>query len=352
MTRTSVFATLALVAVATAANAQTERRSLRGDRVAIYNLAGRLRVEGGAGSEVTVEITRGGRDASKLSVESGQVRGVESLRVIYPDDRIIYPEMGRSSRTSMSYNSDGTFNENNLSGLFGRRDQIEVRGSGSGTEAWADLRVTVPRGQRIELNLGVGQVNVTNVDGEISVDVAAASITANGVRGDLNLDTGSGSVNVTDVQGNVSLDTGSGGVTLTGVRGDRINLDSGSGSLQITDVDVRELMGDTGSGGIRLSRVKARRVSLDTGSGSTDVELLSEVEDLVIDTGSGGVTVRLPASIGATVDIQTGSGGVETDFPIQMNRFERNQLRGKIGNGNARIRIETGSGGVRLLKIG
>ena len=36
---------LALLVVHTRANAQTERRVLSGDRLAIYNLAGKLRVE-------------------------------------------------------------------------------------------------------------------------------------------------------------------------------------------------------------------------------------------------------------------------------------------------------------------
>src|SRR5207237_1330764 len=73
--------------------AQTERRSVAGDRVAIYNLAGRLRVQAGAGSEVVVEMTRGGRDASRLNLATGIVRGAQTLRVVYPSDRIVYADM-------------------------------------------------------------------------------------------------------------------------------------------------------------------------------------------------------------------------------------------------------------------
>ena len=45
---------------------QPERVVLQGRDVAIYNLAGRLRVEGGSGDRVVVEVTRGGRDAGRL----------------------------------------------------------------------------------------------------------------------------------------------------------------------------------------------------------------------------------------------------------------------------------------------
>ena len=80
------------------------------------------------------------------------------------------------------------------------------------------------------------------------------------------------------------------------------------------------------------------------------VELLSNVEQLKVDAGSGGVTVRLPASTGAEIDVETGSGGIDTDFAVQLTRFERSHMIGKIGDGRGRIRIESGSGHVRLLK--
>src|SRR5207249_2960957 len=69
------------------------RHTISGDDIAIYNLAGVMRVEGGSGPGVAVELTRGGRDAGKLRVETGPVRGRETLRVIYPDDAIVYHEL-------------------------------------------------------------------------------------------------------------------------------------------------------------------------------------------------------------------------------------------------------------------
>ncbi len=80
---------LALLVAASGLRAQApERFPLTGDAVAIYNLAGMLRVEAGTGSDVVVELTRGGRDAAKLKVESGPLRDRTTLRVIYPDDDI------------------------------------------------------------------------------------------------------------------------------------------------------------------------------------------------------------------------------------------------------------------------
>src|SRR5216117_4580253 len=81
------------------AAAQTSRHVLRGDSVAIYNLVGELRVEAGSGSDVVVEIQRAGADAAKLDVQTGPIRGRETLRIIYPDDVISMPEWGRGWNT-------------------------------------------------------------------------------------------------------------------------------------------------------------------------------------------------------------------------------------------------------------
>ena len=112
-------------------------------------------------------------------------------------------------------------------------------------------------------------------------------------RGDLSVDTGSGAVSLTDVRGeNVSVDTGSGQVTGTGVR---------SGQLQVQ-------------------------------------------------TGSGDITLKVPPTIGAEVDIETSSGEIETDFEVAVTRHARDHMTGRIGDGRGKIDIETGSGGIKLVK--
>src|SRR5262245_41726187 len=87
-----------------------ERFTLEGDEVAIYNLAGQVRVEPGSGHAVVVEVDRGGADGSELRVETGPARGAQTLRVIYPSSRVVYPAMGRGrSRCELDVAPDGTF---------------------------------------------------------------------------------------------------------------------------------------------------------------------------------------------------------------------------------------------------
>ena len=71
----------ALLLTASALGAQETHR-VAGERVAIYNIAGRVEVVAGGGADVVVRLTRGGADAERLRVETGPIAGRNTLRVI------------------------------------------------------------------------------------------------------------------------------------------------------------------------------------------------------------------------------------------------------------------------------
>lgn len=344
------FAALAFIlSLPSVARAQSvERVTLEGGEVAIYNLVGRLRVEGGSGSNVVVEVTRVGREASRLKLEKGVVHGRMALRIRYPDDRILYSDANWNGRTTLTVSDDGTWGDSQRGGYDRRR--IEVSSRGDGVDAHADLRVTVPKGKTLVLRQGVGETTIDNVDGQLSVDVSASRVRASHLRGSLQLDAGSGGVEVTDMNGDLSLDSGSGGAVLDGVRGGSLKMDVGSGSLRGRDLVVSQITADVGSGGVRLSAVKSPRIQLETGSGGTDIEMLTAPDDVNIEAGSGGVTLRMPAATSAYIDVETGSGGIDSDFEVKLTRIEKHALHGTIGSGKGRIKIEAGSGHVRLMR--
>jgi hypothetical protein len=351
MQRLLIVSALALAATPAAAQTATSY-SLTGDRVAIYNIAGTVTVTGGAGSAVKVDVDPEGSDARQLKVETGPIRGAETLRVIYPDETIIYPALGRGSNTQMQIRDDGTW------GNFGRdkwngkneRNRVTIRGSGNGVEAYANLSIIIPAGKTVGIFTGVGRVDVSNVDGDLMVDVGSADITSKGTRGSLDLDTGSGDIRVDNAQGDINLDTGSGNVTINGAKGPRLNIDTGSGDVIASGIEAAHTENDTGSGGIRLDGVTTSRLSLDTGSGDVRATLTTTPDDIEIDTGSGSVTLRLPADASAMVELDTGSGDFTVDFPLTVTHKEESNLRGKLGSGRGRITIETGSGDISLLR--
>jgi lia operon protein LiaG len=364
MTKSHVFrAGLALAAIALAvqsASAQTERRTLAGNSVAIYDLVGHVQVEQGSGSEVVVEITRGGHDAKKLSVEVGDLRGRNTLRVRYPDDDIIYPDLGHWSNSDFRINGDGTWGNEDRDdrddrgnrGDRGRGDhRVRIKGSGSGTEAWADLKILVPAGKDVAVHIGVGELGATRVSADLRLSASSGRVTVTGTKGNLVAETGSGGVDVRGATGDdVRITSGSGGITSNDVSGKRLRIETGSGGVVGSGLTSEDLDISSGSGSIRVDDARSARSRLNSGSGGIRVGFASPVKTLDATTGSGGVTVTIPGALNAELDIETGSGGIDSDFPVQVNRMERNRLRGQIGDGSGHIRIRSGSGSVHLRK--
>jgi hypothetical protein len=349
---------------------QPERFTLPTDHSAIYDLVGEIEVRPGTGKAIEVEVVRGGRDAKELTIEQAPVGNYDALRVVFPSDEIVYPRMSRGSNSNFEVREDGTFgshwfgerheHRHNGGRGYGRerdrdRDwgrQVRIRGSGTGLEAYADLKVTVPEGASLALHIGVGKAMVTNVNGRISVDAASAPVTAQGIKGALDVDVGSGSVTVTDADGDVSIDAGSGDVRVTSVKGRDFSIDTGSGEVNATDLTVEKGSVEAGSGDLTLSGIHSSDFHLETGSGRIDAQFATDIASLSVSTGSGDVILRVPDNLGAMLDVETGSGGIHADFPLEVQRWARDHVTGRIGDGNGHLDVETGSGDVRIVKLG
>lgn len=322
-----------------------ESHRLGGSSVAIYNLAGEVEVVRGTGSDVVVSLTRGGGDAAELSVDVRQVRGRETLIVHYPSDEIVYDRGQRGSfNSTLRIRDDGTWG----GGIDGG-DRVRVSSSGNGLEAHADLRVEVPDGRAVAVFLAVGEASARGLSADVELDLGSGAVEVSEVRGDVLVDTGSGGVRVSGVEGELEVDTGSGSILIDGVRGPALTVDTGSGRVDVSDVEADIVEVDTGSGSVDLLRVSAEDVVVDTGSGSVEVELLSAVDRVEIDTGSGSITLRVPTGVNAEIEADSGSGGVDVDIPLQLRTQRRNYIRGTLGDGRGRITLDTGSGRIRVI---
>jgi hypothetical protein len=338
-----LLADASLMALTASAATPPERFVLRGERVEISDLAGTVRVVPGPGTRTEVIVTRGGRDAERLFVKQDEVSGTSRLRIGMPGRSLVYPGREHSGRTTIMVDRDGC-----LPGRGIGQHRITISRGGRGPQAWADLEVRVPRGQRLVVRLGVGRAEARDVDGDLTLDAAAASVASEGTSGRIVVDTGSGSVALRRHRGDASVDTGSGDVEVEDVQGGSLSVDTGSGSVTGGGVTGDELRVDTGSGSVRIDEVRARAVRVDTGSGGVSLALAGQPESVHVDTGSGGVTITGPADLSATVELETGSGGIELGYTVSRLKREHGYLRGTIGDGRAQIEVDTGSGSVRL----
>ena len=130
-----------------------------------------------------------------------------------------------------------------------------------------------------------------------------------------------------------SVDTVNGNVNINGVSG-KVVAESVNG-----DLDISDLAGDVG---------------LSTVNGSIDAVFsrLDEDQRVKAETVNGRVTIKLPADADVEISADTLNGGISaSDFGLEVDKgFVGSDLNGKIGNGSARLNIDTVNGGIKIRK--
>ena len=162
---------------------------------------------------------------------------------------------------------------------------------------------------------------------------------------DLTATSGSGDIRVADLNGPAKLNTGSGTIDASGLNG-RTSLETGSGDIRAQMQSSTSVKAQTGSGTIRLKNVQGELYA-ETGSG--DMEIQGQpTSNWRLQTGSGSVTLNTGNSR-FSLDAQTGSGSVHSDPPITTHgSFERHHITGDVNGGGPTVRVETGSGDIRI----
>ena len=349
----------------------TREFSFDAGKLEVANLIGEVKITEAAGDAFLVTVHVRGDDATDGVLDFDEEQGrTARLAVRFPVDdhrKYVYPALGRGSQSQFHFGDDDV---SWFKRLFGGK-RITVKGSGSGLEVWADLEIAVPAGAELIVKQGVGEVTATDLKADLLLDTRSGAVTARGIEGavtadtgsgrvdvediegDVLADTGSGSVAVRDVRGELSVDTGSGGVTVEDVKGEKVHVDTGSGGVDLDGITCDDLLVDTGSGGVRARGVKTDRARIDTGSGGVVLELDGMgTGRFTIDTGSGGITLALPADASARIEADTGSGRVRNQIEdADIDYQEKDELRMTLGDGEARVTLEAGSGSITIRRL-
>jgi hypothetical protein len=161
------------------------------------------------------------------------------------------------------------------------------------------------------------------------------------------LEAGSGSGNVTDegVGQNAKLTTGSGNVHATGLHGS-FNVGTGSGNVYAEQTGSGDVKAETGSGNIELKNLHG---GLKANTGSGDIKVGgAPTEGWKLETGSGNVELWV-GDAPLTLDAESGSGGIHTDREmLTQGSNDRHHVTGKLNGGGPTVRVETGSGDIRV----
>ncbi len=133
--------------------------------------------------------------------------------------------------------------------------------------------------------------------------------------------------------------------------GVRVDVATVNGGLEVKGVTT-DVRASTVNGSIE-ARSAGGPVRANTVNGSIHVsmESMGSADDLEYSSVNGSVTIELPASFGAQLDLSTVNGRVSTDFPMTISgSINPKHLRGTVGNGSTRFHVSTVNGSITLQK--
>ena len=187
------------------------------------------------------------------------------------------------------------------------------------------------------IRIGQTHENYHNISIDYDIEAPANSF--------LEANSGSGEINDDGVGENAKLGTGSGSIHAVGLQGGFI-ANTGSGSIYAEQTGQGDVKAQTGSGTVELKNVHG---SLRAGTGSGSMKISgTPTSDWKLETGSGSIEFWA-GNAGFNLDASTGSGSVHTDQEMAVQgSFDKHHITGKIHGGGPTVRIETGSGDIRV----
>ena len=215
------------------------------------------------------------------------------------------------------------------------RDVVNIRAPMTGFRPWnwgrpgVRLELQVPYGSDLSIRTLHGPIEVEDVDGVLDLHAASGRIEVDGSPREARLETLNASIDFRGDDSEVVARTLNGNVELRGV-GREVEVTSMSGRIDVEGEDLE-------------------RVHLESMAGNIDLDAsLAEGARILSKTYSGRVRLRLPQDVSARFSIESFSGDVRSAFAGDWNPLRGQRLRTTIGGGDARIDIESFSGGVRI----
>ena len=174
-----------------------------------------------------------------------------------------------------------------------------------------DLELRVPRGTHVEIVAANGRVAIAGLRGGVKARASNGSVELSDVVGDVNIATSNAKVCCCETRGELVARSSNG----------KIELDDHCGSVDASTSNglIRASIEEIGSGGVRLA------------------------------TSNGRIVLEVPEETDAEVDIRVDNGVIRNDHPLcHASRNRDGQLRGRLGNGGAPIRLRTSNGSIAL----
>lgn len=229
-------------------------------------------------------------------------------------------------------------------------EELEIRGQGHRIS----ISVELPDGRGwgrhdSDADLVIKVPQATSLD----VQTVSAGIDITDFKGSLDIESVSGDVDISGEPSEVEVEVVSGEILIRGA-GTRVQAESVSGNVEISGVGGF-VEASTVSGDLDVRAGMVDRAELESVSGSVTFEgRFSPSARISAQSHSGTVALNVPEDVSARFEVTTFSGSIHNEFGAEARRTSRftpgMELEFTVGNGEARVTVESFSGSVRIRK--
>jgi Toastrack DUF4097 len=209
-----------------------------------------------------------------------------------------------------------------------------------------DYTIEVPANTEVRVTTGSGDLNVGGIAGPVTATTGSGDVQMSEIQGDVHATAGSGDMRMEGIQGSAEVTAGSGDVEMKSVGG-RVRVKTGSGDITVSSPG-NAINLSNGSGDIRVTGASSD-LRIRTGSGTLTISGSPSAGSYwELHAGSGDVTLNVPPTAAFRFHAHTRMGEIQSHLPMTIVEQSRRELRSVIGQGSARVEVETATGDIRL----
>ena len=164
----------------------------------------------------------------------------------------------------------------------------------------------VPSHTAVDLSTGGGNMQVSGIQGDVTLDSSGGDTGISGIGGTANVQTGGGNLTASDLGGVLTFTTSGGDVDGSGLSSPHVTTDSGGGNVTLVFTAVPDYV-KVGSSGGDITIVVPR--------GNTSYDIKST-------TSGGDYHASVPVNLASRHTIQVDSGGGNISIAGQLTRSE------------------------------
>lgn len=235
-------------------------------------------------------------------------------------------------------------NQVRIQAEHGRRDRVEVSASPSvvrvetegrmGPAVEVDYTITVPTSMSLDVSGTYLEIDMQGVQGEVEAETVDGNVSVSGGSGRIRLESVQGQIVLSNARGRIDVSTVNRGIHLANITGD--------------------VVAETVNGPIIMDRITASSVDATTVNGTIVYDgSIRDGGDYMMATHNGGIWLVVPPSTNATVSVSTFNGKLDTSFNVTIKESSsKRRFNFALGNGSAKVDLETFGGDVRLRRPG